>query len=157
MRNSGKHLNEDLKNRVINFFEWRLEKKEPRELQEFTYWLDAECLNAEWRLNAYSQVLDIINSGDADTDNSRGMNISIGLKALRDMLKEHTAQVVECFTKVTDSEKKSNLIYVPSEEIKPILEVGINSNDKTVKENARQARENLLKMSRFDLLDLGDE
>ena len=152
LRNSGKQLDEDLKNRVVDFFEWRLEIKEPQELQEFTFWLEAECLNAEWRLNAYSRVLDVINSDDTKTYSAKGMIISNGLKALRDMLEEHTAEVVECFAKITDLGKKSSLIYVPSEEIKPILEAGIINKKKTVKENAKRAQENLLKMSRFDFL-----
>ncbi len=157
LRNSGKQLDEDLKNRVVDFFESRLEVKEPQELQEFTFWLEAECLSAEWRLNAYSRVLDVINSDDTGTYSAEYMILSDGLEALRNMLEEHTAQVVECFAKITDSGKKSSLIYVPLEEIKPILEVGIKSNDKIVKQNAERARENLLKMSRFDFLDLGDE
>ena len=157
LRNSGKQLDEDLKNRVVDFFEWRLEIKESQELQEFTFWLEAECLSAEWRLNAYSHVLDVINSDDTETYSAKGMLISDGMEALRDMLQEHAAQVVECFAKITDSGKKSSLIYVPSEEIKPILEVGINCNDKIVKQNAERARENLLKMSRFDFLDLTNE
>ena len=154
LSNSGKQLDEDLKNRVVDFFEWRLEIKEPQELQEFTFWLEAECLSAEWRLNAYSRVLDVINSDDMETYSAKGMLISDGLEALRNMLEEHTAQVVECFAKITDLGKRSSLIYVPSEEIKPILEIGIKSNDKIVIQNAERARENLLKISRFDFLDL---
>ena len=157
LSNSGKQLDEDLKNRVLDFFEWRLEIKESQELQEFTFWLEAECMSAEWRLNAYSRVLDIIKSDDMGTYSAKGVLISGGLEALRDMLEEHTAIVVECFAKITDLGKKSSLIYIPSEDIKPILEVGIKSNDKIVKQNAERARENLLKMSRFDFLNLTSE
>ena len=157
LRNSGKHLKEDLKNRIVAFFDWRLEAKEPQELQEFTFWLEAECLAAEWRLNAYSRVLGIINLEDEGTTNLKGMNVSIGLKTLRKLLKDHTAVVVECLAKITDSRHKSTIIYVPSDEIKPILKVGIESNDAIVKENAERARENLLKMGQFEFLNPAGE
>ena len=59
LRNSGKHLDKTLTDRVIAFFDWRLEAAEPLELQEFTFWLEAECLDPEWRLRSYAKILDL--------------------------------------------------------------------------------------------------
>src|SRR5205823_6540687 len=54
-----KTVNEDLVNRFNEFFENRLRVGNEEELKEFTFWLEAECLKAEWRLHALSRVLDI--------------------------------------------------------------------------------------------------
>ena len=71
------------------------------------------------------------------------------------MLLNHTARVIECFTKLTDGIKDNN-IYILAEEAKTILKSGLNSSDERVRQNAERARENLLRKGRFDLLDLDD-
>ena len=63
LSNGGKDLDHNLKEKIRKFFEWRLEQKEPVELKHFTSWLQAECLYVEWRLNAYSKVLDVCDVG----------------------------------------------------------------------------------------------
>ena len=156
LRNSGRHLDEGLEKRIVDFFEWRLENKKPQELQEFTFWLVAECLSAEWRLNAYSRVLDVMISNYEESSNSGGMIIPMVLEKLRDMLEEHTFQVMECFAKITDYGKKNNSIYLQSKKIQPILKAGLESDDETVRINAERAQENLLNMRRFDVLDIWD-
>ena len=111
MRNSGKELDRDLKERIIKFCEWRIEQKKPTELRHFTFWLQAECLDAEWRLNAYSKVLDVCEV--------EGWGFHF--KTLCEMLPNHTAKVVECFLKLTDQVKKDNF-YI--QEAKTILKAG---------------------------------
>lgn len=54
-----RQLDDTLKEKIYNFFEWRLEISEPTELREYDFWLSAECLEAEWRLNAYLRLLDV--------------------------------------------------------------------------------------------------
>ncbi|MDE0636566.1 MAG: hypothetical protein OXI43_12060 [Candidatus Poribacteria bacterium] len=139
--NSGENLNLNIKDRVIAFFEWRLKQKEPMELRHFTSWLQAEGLNAGWRLDAYSKILDVCDIGGRP----------IGLEALCDMLPDHTAKVIECFAKLT-----ANTFYIRSEEAKAILKAGLESKDENVRRNAKDAHENLLKAGRHDLLDLDD-
>jgi hypothetical protein len=51
MRNSGRQMDKTLTDRIIAFFDWRFETAEPLELQEFTFWLEAECLGSDWRCN----------------------------------------------------------------------------------------------------------
>ena len=146
LKNSGKQLEEGLKQRSIEFFNWRFDKKEPSELKKIASWLEAECLDAKWRLTAYSQVLDI--SGPEN------IGIHTQIKTLRGMLEGHTALVVECFAKLTDSVgKNGSNIYIQPDKAKPILRAGLNSADDTVRANAERARENLLKCGRFDFLD----
>ena len=53
MAESGRQLEEGLKQRSIEFFDWRFQKKEPSELKKFTFWLEAQCLDADWRLTSY--------------------------------------------------------------------------------------------------------
>ena len=59
LRSTSEPLAKDLEDRVIAFFDWRFEVKEPVELQQFAFWLEAKCLGAEWRLDAYSKILDV--------------------------------------------------------------------------------------------------
>lgn len=143
--NSGKNLDQDMVDRVIDFFGWRFEQKEPMELRHFTTWLQAECLDAEWRLNAYSKVLDICEVED----------IGLHFKTLCDMLPNHTAKVIECFFKLTEWSKK-DIIYIQTEDAKTILKAGLNSSDEDVRYKAKGALDNLLKSDRFELLDLYD-
>ena len=145
LRNSGKNLDRNMKDRIIAFFEWRLKQAEPTELRHFTIWLQAECLDAEWRLNAYSRILDVCEVEDW----------GLYFETLREMLSNHTPKVVECFFKLTERSKKNN-IYVPAEEAKTILKAGLESKDENVHRNANLAHENLLSAERFDLLNLDD-
>ena len=73
------------------------------------------------------------------------------------MIEDHTALVVECFAKLTDfAVKNDETIYIQTDKAKPILQAGLNSDDETVRANAKRARENLLQRGRFDLLDKED-
>ncbi len=143
---SGRQLEESLLQRTIEFFDWRFEKREPSELKEFTYWLEATRLDAEWRLKSYSRILDI--SGPENIE------IYSQMSTLSEMLESHTELVVECFAKLTDSVVKNrSTFYIQPDKAKPILRAGLHSDDATVRANAERARENLLKDERFDFLD----
>lgn len=58
LRSSDRDLNDELTDRIVDFFDWRLELAEPMELNEFAFWLEAECLDPEWRLKSYLKTLD---------------------------------------------------------------------------------------------------
>ena len=148
LRNSGKHLDDTLRDRSIQFFDWRLEVGEPTELEQFTFWMEAECLEPEWRLDAYSRILDI---GD-----SKGMRIFGALRTLGEMLPDHTAKVVECFTKITDYALKHDT-YIPwKDQAKAVLKAGRESSDESVLNNTTRALDNLIRGRRFDFLELDD-
>ena len=148
LSSTGKHLDLNMKERVKKFFKWRFKQEEPTELRYFTYWLQAECLEAKWRLKSYSKVIDVCKAGDCEVE-----NWEIYLQELCQMLPKHTAEVVECFLKLTDDIWNKN-IYIQTEEARTILKAGFNSTDERVCQQAVQARENLLRAGRFDLLDL---
>ena len=114
LKNSGKELKEDLRQRIIEFFKWRLENREPSELGHFTYWLEAECLDTEWRLQSFSSTLDV--GGSAD------IGIYGQVKALRRMLEENIALVVECFAKLVDrTVENESTSYIQTDIATPIL------------------------------------
>lgn len=146
LNNSGKHLDKELADRAIAYFDWRLEAAEPQELQEFTFWLEAECLDPEWRLRSFSKVISVVK------ENDEGHYMEV--KSLFDLLQDHLALVVECFAKITDFMDRDKHIFMPVEEVKPILQAGLSAEDAEVRENAERARENLLRRSRFEFLNL---
>ena len=154
LQNTDKpQFNKDLKDRTIAFFEWRLEAGEPTELREFTFWLEAECLEAEWRLEAYSKILDV--PGILDVDQSeRGMGLWSSLRSLYTMLPEHTAQVVECFARLIRSIPEDRSIHVSTDETRAILKAGFYHDDESVRKTAEDTRENLLRRGHLSFLDL---
>jgi len=146
LRNSGSQLDKTLTDRITAFFDWRFEAAEPLELQEFTFWLEAECLDPDWRLQSYSKILDF----------GRGKDVgrSPQVRALNKLLPNHMALVVECFAKITDTMDQGTQMYISADEAKPILKAGLTAEDPQVRENAERARENLLRVGRFDFLDI---
>ena len=142
--NSGDHLEEGLRDRIVAFYDWRFEVGEPEELQNFTFWLEAECLDPDWRLDAYSKILDV--------NPSYAGGIVLGI--LDEMLESHTAKVVECFAKMTDAIDKNDSIYIRTDKAKSILQAGLNSEDESIRENAERAQENLLSAGYHGFLDI---
>ena len=98
-------------------------------------------------MDAYSKVLDVCKV--------EGVSIAMQVETLCELLPNHTAKVLECFAKLTDRSGDNN-IYIRTEEAKTILRAGFKSSDESVRQNAERAHENLLRESRFDLLDLDD-
>ena len=155
LRNT-KQLDSGLKDRIYAFFKWRLEVGEPGELQEFVNWLEADCLEAEWRLNAYSRILDFLQELGVDqwTDQSAHISLFHTIHSMRKMLPMATGGVVECLAKLIDSLPQSGVTYLRTDDAKAILKAGLEHDDEKVRENARQARENLLRRGFLSVLDL---
>lgn len=148
LNNSGKQLTDEVRHRIIDFFEWRIESEEPLELKEFTFWLEAECLGAEWRLKSYLRVLDI---GAPEFSNAY-----LELEALREMRGEHTALVLECFAKLVDLVAHNDQIYIPTEKAGEILRNGLDSDDVEIREKAEGIREKLIQCGHFELWERGE-
>lgn len=146
LRNSGKHLDKALTDRIIAFFDWRFEAAEPLELQEFTFWLGAECLDPVWRLHSYSKILDL--------GRGKGVTLSLQVRALNNLFPDHLALAIECFVKITDAMNQDTQMYILSDEAKSILKAGLSSEIPKIRGNAERARENLLRLGRFDYLDI---
>ena len=160
LENSGKRLDEGLKDRIVVFFEWRLEAGEPVELREFAAWLQAECLDAEWRLNALSEVLEkgeiLDETGTLEVgrwDHPVTWLPTDATQSMSALLPMHTPRAVEIFARLTDAMPRSGVFHIPTDDAKAILKAGRDHDDENVRENARQARENLLKRGYFSILD----
>ena len=149
LQNSEKHLDHALKERCIRFFDWRFGVGDPTELRAFPYWLDAQCLDAGWRLEAYSKILDICISKKVKPCREHE---ALRFESLCRMLAGHTAKVVECFAKLTDCAPEHDTYFLEAGEAKTIIQAGLESNDENVRKNAERARENLLRRGRFDFL-----
>lgn len=146
LRNSGKHLDKKLVDRAVAYFDWRLEVADPLELLEFTFWLEAECLEPEWRLRSFSKILDL--------GPGKNVGLSLAVRNLNKLLPDHVSLVIECFAKITDALDQGTHVYISADKAKPILKAGLNAQDRKVRENAERARENLLRIGRFDFLDM---
>ena len=134
-------LDEVVRQRYENFFEWRLEVGDPVELARFDSWLEAGCLSIEWRLDAYSRALDVCQF-------DRG-SFWHHWAPLSGMIPEHTGRVVECFAKLVD--KFQNDAYITPVPAKRILRAGLASDEPEVRENAERALEILLANGQFDI------
>ena len=148
LSSTGKDLNQSMKDSVKKFFNWRLKQEEPTELRYFTYWLQAECLEAKWRLKSYSKVIDVCKAEDYEVE-----DWEIYLRELCQMLPKHTVEVVECFFKLTNDIQNKN-IYIQTEEAKTILKAGLHSSDTIVYKNAKHALNNLLSADKMEYMDL---
>ena len=140
------HLDQAPKDRFKNFFEWRAEQGSAEELREFWFWLESECLDAEWRLDAFSKTLDICQPA--------GTQLYSEVKKLSELVSDHPGKVVECFAKLTDKINNDEF-NIQTEHARRILKIGLETSEEEVRENAERAHENLLKRGRSDLLDLG--
>ena len=145
-KESDELLEQGMIDRIVAFFDWRLGQKKPEELQKIAFWLETEYLDPDWRLDAYTKILDV-----TPLDNG---SISIVLDMLKGMLESHTAKVVECFAKITDAIDQRDIIYLDTDEAKSILKAGLDSEDESVRENAERAQETLLNAGRDSFLDL---
>ena len=56
---TNKPLEEDMRDRVVSFSDWRFEEGEAEELRQFGFWLKAECLKPDWRLDALMKLLNL--------------------------------------------------------------------------------------------------
>ena len=147
LSSTGKDLDRSMKDSVKKFFNWRLKQEEPTELRYFTYWLQAECLEAKWRLKSYSKVIDVCKAEDCEVE-----NWEIYLNELCQMLPKYTAEVVECFFKLTNDIRNKN-IYIQTEEAKTILKSGLNSRNPVVSKNAKRALNNLLRADKLEFME----
>ncbi len=75
------------------------------------------------------------------------------VEALHKLLPEHTALVVECLARITDSMDQEAYIHIPVDESRKILKAGLNAENTEIQENAERARENLLRSRRFEFMD----
>ena len=154
-----KQLDDKLKQNIIEFAEWRLKKKNPSELKKFTFWMEADCLDEEWRLTSYSKTLDTRRLLDIhEPEDSNRLEVLYSeyaeMNILNEMVGRHTDLVIECFAKLTSlTVENEGDHYSLAHEAKPILQAGLASDNADTREKAEQARKCLLQCGHSDLLD----
>ena len=140
LKNNDMQENKSLINRVIAFFDWRYEAKESSELMEFSFWLEAECLDPEWRLNSYLKVL------DATQISSDSVGIIIEVEALKELLPDHPALVIKCLAEISNQINVDNRSSISPGDMIDILKVGLASEDPQTLEDAKYAREKFIRI-----------
>ncbi len=135
----------ELKERIIQFFNWRFDSENSDELQEFVFWMKSECFPAKWKLESLLKIAGVVKS-------FRDYQFSTFTESLCTMLENNPALVVECFSALTS--KMDDTYYVRQEEAKLIIQSGLKSEDINVQEHAENARENLLKRGYFEFVKI---
>ena len=129
-------LDQDSKDKFAAFFEFRLEEGGSGEFDGFWFWLEAECLAPDWRLDAFLRVLDIAQPS--------GIELYSSVKTLHQLLPEYPDKVVACFAKIVDR-IGDNVHEIQLEPAREILKVGFGSGDPQIVRAATSAQENLLR------------
>ena len=133
------------KDRIIAFFDWRIEDGEPTEFQPLRLWLRAKCLDPEWRLESCSKVLRICKVKDVP--------ITVPLDTLCEMLPHYSSKVVDCLAQIADG-IRGDTIHTYKDYAENILRTGLASNDDKVRQNSVVACENLIRDGKTDFSDL---
>lgn len=148
LKNSGAAIPPEIKQRCESFFEYRLSVGNGEELEQFMFWLEAECLDPEWRLRAFLRALDV----------AKGSNrmSSMFIEGLSNLLTGFPDLVVECFAKLSARALGENYFYLQPEKAKPILRTGLASKNPKTVEAAKKAQENLLRAGHSEYLNLDE-
>jgi hypothetical protein len=139
-------LKPDVAERIKSFFEARLVAANPEELKEFTFWLKAECLDAQWRVEAFRRTLAIAKGGRHAT--------SIVTDDLAKLVAVVPDLVVRAFADLTENLMTQSYFYLRPERVKIILNAGLRSKIPETVQAANFARDNLLKAGRTEYRDL---
>lgn len=142
---SDNNLEQNLVERGQAFAAWRVEVGDPVELNDFRSWLEADCLPLAWRLETYNKILDV--------RGGKPRRLHLEIRALRKMLPEQLPLIMDCFLKITQSLTEDSQMYISETEASPILKAGLESPDESICKKAELARENLLRLGRFDFLE----
>jgi len=139
-------LKSDVANRIKSFFESRLAAANPEELKEFTFWLKAECLEPQWRVDAFRRTLTIAKGSRHATS-----MVTDDLAKLVDVIPD---LVVQAFADLTENFMTQSYFYLRPERVKIILNAGLTSPVPETVRAAKLARDNLLKAGRAEYRDL---
>ncbi len=129
--------------RVKDYFNWRFQENNKKlkqaELEQFVSWLQADCLDAEWRLDKYSKILDLNITPEK--------NICGQLARLNILHKQNPGKVMECLQRLVKAIKvQAESKYYIWEEIKPILEASLKNKNEDMRKNAEQTCRDLIEI-----------
>ncbi len=140
-----------IRDRILAYFDERLAKRDSNELENFSLWLDAECLDAAWRLKAYSALL--------SKPDTKTFQFFSEVQALAKLAPSHLGLVIECFEKITGLIPLTRHFYIRSEDGKAIIRAALKSSEPEIRLAGERAQANLLKNGFQDYLNSldGDE
>ena len=136
----------------------------PRSFKSLFSWLEAECLEAEWRLKRlvpgfwiYVGTLD--ETGTLEVERPDQPEDMAPSHAMRYVVNVSTAP--ECILLgrskslpgLTDAMPRSGVFHIPTDDAKAILKAGRDHDDEGVRKNAEHAQDNLLKRGYFSVMD----
>jgi hypothetical protein len=139
-------LKPEIAERCKAFFEARLAEGNVEELQEFTFWLKAECLSPAWRLNAFMRTLDVTRTATRA--------VSMLTEELVKLLNDEPDLAVSAFAKLTDGLLGRPYFYLQAEYVKRIVKHGLSSENEATVQAAKLAQDNLLKAGRSEFRNL---
>ena len=138
-------LSDELKDRVKAFFEWRLRAGDPTEICRFSWWFQAECLERDWRLDAFLRVLDV----------NPFYTVFLSWQVLEDRPGTHTAKVLLCLDKIIgDVTPSGEDFHLGGNAAANIIRTAFRSPDPAVQQHAELIREGLLVRGRSEFLDV---
>ena len=153
LQNAGARLDAQSEERLFAFFEWRLQLGEPKELKQFVSWIEAECLDVEWRLESFSKILDRFQDLDVNLWKDQEIRFSsYAIHSMSKLIPQHTSGVVNCLGKMVSSMPKTDRPII-IDDAKDILQAGLNHDDESVYKNALKIREDLLLRGYFSIMD----
>ncbi len=139
-----------IRGRILAYFDERLAKRDSDELENFTLWLDAECLDAAWRLKAYSALL--------SKPDTKTFQFFSEVQALAKLAPTHLGLVIECFEKITGLIPLTKHFYIRTEDGNAIISAALKSSDSAIRPAGERAQANLLKNGFQDYLNvLGED
>ena len=139
-------LPESIEPRIKGFFEYRAAQKEALELEEFSFWLRADCLSSNWRLESFYKTLISPISNDS--------NIYMTLESLAGLLEQETSLVMKCFDRLIECVSSHKSPFIKEDCAEKILKKGFCHSDSEIKSHAENSLETLLKMGYHSFLDL---
>ena len=153
LQDAGARLDVRLEERLFAFFEWRLQLGEPQELKQFVNWIEAECLDVEWRLESFSRILDLFHDLKVNLWKNQEIRYSsFAIHSMSKLIPMHISGVVKCLGKMISS-MPENGRPILIDDAKDILKAGLNHDDENVYKSALEIRENLLLKGYFSIID----
>lgn len=143
-KNNEDRPDKAIKDKLIAFFDWRLEVKDPSELTGFVFWFGAECLDAKWRLEKFSKILDIYQNKDNHLD------LYWPIKTLHKMRTKYPEEVMMCFAKLPHP--LDRIVMLVDKEIRDIL--CLRSQNPEVLSKIEEIKEHYLKIGYFNVSDM---
>lgn len=143
-----KELSPELRTRCMDYFSARLAVANVEELGGFAFWLEADCLDLEWRLESLVAVLSLPGQPDRLS--------TLVVRSLAKFLSEAPELVVAAFAKLAAGTAAGGRAHYESKEVNAILKTGLASKKEETRRLAVAAQDDLLRAGQFEYLTIGE-